>query len=397
MSGEDNSILFLLRLWPVFGGGETVSICLANEFVKRGYDVHVLYFKETETTHMISIDSRIIIHKIEGIRCDELSVDENAGPQVSRILIEYINKNQINVVINQWWPVSYIKDIKSETDAIVIKCNHTAFLRPSFSDSGVKGVIKNCFKNLYFKRVVNLSNKEVNAFLPYADKYVFLSKRFVEQYLQYNHNKNIEWVNSIPNPLVYDNDYDVDNISQKESVVLFVGRIVDDIKRLSIALKAWSYVERHADLSNWKFIIVGDGPDRVRMEELSKTLSLQRVTFEGFQKPESYYKNAKILVQTSRYEGFGMTILEAQQCGCVPLAMDTFLTVHDLIQSGENGIIVDDNQKSFTMALISLMKENDKRGKMAQKCLISSKYFHIGNIVDKWKSLFDEIRKEKLC
>ena len=30
------NIAFLLRLWPVYGGGETVTISLANEMVKRG-------------------------------------------------------------------------------------------------------------------------------------------------------------------------------------------------------------------------------------------------------------------------------------------------------------------------------------------------------------------------
>lgn len=37
------NIVFLLRPWPVYGGGETVTIALANEFVKRGHIVHVLY------------------------------------------------------------------------------------------------------------------------------------------------------------------------------------------------------------------------------------------------------------------------------------------------------------------------------------------------------------------
>lgn len=40
------NILFLLRLYPVYGGGETVTLCLANEMVKRGWNVSILYFKE---------------------------------------------------------------------------------------------------------------------------------------------------------------------------------------------------------------------------------------------------------------------------------------------------------------------------------------------------------------
>ena len=40
------SILFLLRLWPVYGGGESVMICVDNEMVKSGWNVSVGYFKK---------------------------------------------------------------------------------------------------------------------------------------------------------------------------------------------------------------------------------------------------------------------------------------------------------------------------------------------------------------
>lgn len=52
------NILFLLRLWPVYGGGETVTICLANEMVKRGHQVAVAYFKDSVRGQMPFVDER---------------------------------------------------------------------------------------------------------------------------------------------------------------------------------------------------------------------------------------------------------------------------------------------------------------------------------------------------
>lgn len=46
------NIVFLLRLWPIYGGGETVTICLANEMAKRGHAVTVFYFKDSETNEL---------------------------------------------------------------------------------------------------------------------------------------------------------------------------------------------------------------------------------------------------------------------------------------------------------------------------------------------------------
>lgn len=39
------NIAFLLRLWPVYGGGETVTISLANEMVKRGHSITIFISK----------------------------------------------------------------------------------------------------------------------------------------------------------------------------------------------------------------------------------------------------------------------------------------------------------------------------------------------------------------
>lgn len=55
------NIVFLLRLWPIYGGGETVTICLANEMAKRGHAVTVFYFKDSETNELPYIDD---IHRM---------------------------------------------------------------------------------------------------------------------------------------------------------------------------------------------------------------------------------------------------------------------------------------------------------------------------------------------
>ena len=67
------NITFLLRLWPVYGGGETVTICLANEMIKRGWNVSVLYFKNNTRADLPFIDPAIKAVQIPDIRCDEFT------------------------------------------------------------------------------------------------------------------------------------------------------------------------------------------------------------------------------------------------------------------------------------------------------------------------------------
>lgn len=95
---------------------------------------------------------------------------------------------------------------------------------------------------------------------------------------------------------------------------------------------------------------------------------------------------------TSAYEGWGMTLVEAQQNGVVPVAMDTYSSLHDIITNGENGIIVLDNDiDAFTTALSSLMFNADRRRQMAEAGLKRCKQYQISHIVNKWEEIFNRL------
>lgn len=69
---------------------------------------------------------------------------------------------------------------------------------------------------------------------------------------------------------------------------------------------------------------MGDGSSKLEYETLVSNLNLKKVEFLGFQDPVPYYKNASIFLMTSSLEGFGMTLVEAQCYGVVPIVMDSF-------------------------------------------------------------------------
>lgn len=83
------NIVFLLRLWPIYGGGETVTICLANEMAKRGHAVTVFYFKDSETNELPYIDPSIKAVRIPDVRCDEYTYDSDDGIKITIALKLY--------------------------------------------------------------------------------------------------------------------------------------------------------------------------------------------------------------------------------------------------------------------------------------------------------------------
>lgn len=384
------NILFLLRLWPVYGGGETVTICLANEMVRRGWNVTVVYFKDNTRNELPYIDERIKSYRIEGVDCDEFHANEKDAGRVVKTLVEYINKNVIDVVINQWWPISYTKGIKDACNVKIIKCLHTAFYRLPIDDPNpLRKLVKKVVKPWYVRRTRQLAVQEVMSYLPYVDKYVFLSPRFQRDFqgtAGFTDAENV--LASVPNPTVFDSSFDMNEYSEKEKTVLLVGRMVDPPKKITRAIEVWRNIEADERFREWKFVLVGDGPDLPMYKRLSAKYGLKRIFFAGYQKPGAYYKKSRIFLMTSDFEGFGMTLIESHQNAVVPVVMDSFLSLHDIVEDKVNGLIVKNKDiVGFTNALKQLMADEKQCRQLAAKGLETCQRFQVARIVDRWEQL----------
>ncbi len=384
-------ILFLLRLWPVYGGGETVTICLANEMVKRGHHVSILYFKDTSRTGIenLQIDKRVISQRIDDIECDECDNSDKDKDKASDALYKYVTDKSIDVIINQWWPISYLRKFSKPVGVKLIHCLHTSFYTPIFNDEGILNLIKKLLKPLYITYKKHTCVREVNSWLKIADYYIFLSPSYQKQYMEMSKNDNSDGsLISIPNPIVYINSITEEEYSQKENIVLLVGRMEESSKRITRALRIWKKIEDSNDLLDWRFILVGDGPDLGRYKDMAVNLGCKRINFEGFQNPLKYYKKAKIFIMTSEFEGFGMTLLESQQNGVVPIVMDTFSTLHDIVEDRFNGIIIaDHDEHRFAMELKALMYDENQLRTLARNGIQKTLQFHPKVVVDKWERL----------
>lgn len=223
-----------------------------------------------------------------------------------------------------------------------------------------------------------------------CDHYILLSDSYKREYLKWAGNEAKEdKLDSIPNPLSYSFYYDMCQYRNKKKEVLFIGRIVEEDKRLSYILKIWKEIEADAKLNGWILRIVGDGKDMENTQNLSKQLKLERVCFEGFKDPKPYYEQACIFMMTSAKEGFPMVLVESQQSAVVPIAMDTFSVLCDIIHNETDGIIVNDNNiHGFVESMKELMLNDDYREQLARNGLESCKKYEIGIIADRWEKLF---------
>jgi glycosyltransferase involved in cell wall biosynthesis len=100
-------------------------------------------------------------------------------------------------------------------------------------------------------------------------------------------------------------------------VVAFVGRLVR-CKRVDRLLEAVARVSEHTEI---EVLIVGSGPLKTELRDLSRRLSLEEsVRFLGFRSDVAdLLRDADVLVQPSTGEGFGLAIIEACMSGLVPI------------------------------------------------------------------------------
>lgn len=392
-------VAFLLRPWPVFGGGETVTIALANEFVKRNISTYVFYTKKNNKGGAIPfIDKRIKQILVPGVISDEdnYTFTHNEINKARDFLISSIEKNDINIVINQWWPVETTFNIPAK----VIKCLHMCLFMTSNYDN-LGGNCVDFIKKILGRKIYTYMHKlsrcrQVEKYLPYVDKYIFLAPCYKKEYLAFR--SDSIYKNKLDycyNPLPFDNHSTDKPNFRKSNDVLFVGRMYESHKHVSEIIDIWANIESDRKYDNWNLKLVGDGPQRLIYESKVSSLGLKRVTFYGFQQPRPFYENAKIFLMTSSFEGWGMTLVESQQFGVVPIAYNNFSSLQDIIKTGYNGVIVESgNQHKYISSLKYLMANDSYRSLLASNAYISCKKYAINGVVEKWKTIFSELMSE---
>jgi glycosyltransferase involved in cell wall biosynthesis len=140
-------------------------------------------------------------------------------------------------------------------------------------------------------------------------------------------------------------------------VLLFVGRLAR-VKRVDRLLRGFASIA--SSLPDCRLVIVGDGPERDDLEELSRTLGVaQRSLFVGRQEGpdlDAWYLLASVLALTSEFERYGAVVNEALLAG-VPVVCSSVAGAQVLVRDGSTGAVLDaSNPHSLAVALQSWLK-----------------------------------------
>jgi glycosyltransferase involved in cell wall biosynthesis len=218
-----------------------------------------------------------------------------------------------------------------------------------------------------------------------SDACVLLSEKYFDDFRDVSRPYNTN-ILAIPNPNTFQLSHlDLDN---KEKIILYVGRLKESDKNPLSLLKVWTKIyKKHSD---WKLLLVGDGEDIGLLQSYCKKYQLERVIFEGPKRDvASYYKRASFICLTSKFEGWGMSLVEGMSFGCIPFTFNNYGAASEIIDDGINGCLVPAFEiDMYANRMSDLISNENQRLFMAKKAFLKSRKFDLAKITLKWDMLF---------
>lgn len=212
-------------------------------------------------------------------------------------------------------------------------------------------------------------------------RFIVLSEEDKEKWTE------LDNVSVIYNPLSFYPETTSDCSSKK---VIAVGRYVPQ-KGFDLLIDCWKIVAtRHPD---WTLSIYGDG-GREELQARIDAYGLQGKCMleHSVNNISEKYLESSIFVLSSRYEGFGMVIIEAMACGLPPVSFTCPCGPKDIINDGSDGLLVENgNIQQLADKICYLIEHEDERKRMGQTARENVNRFSMENIGRQWEELFDEI------
>lgn len=235
-------------------------------------------------------------------------------------------------------------------------------------------LIKEMFSKVWMMSLVRKLRK--------LEKLVVLTEKDKEAWIE------LQNVIVIPNPLPFMPTETSPLIKKR---VVAVGRYSHE-KGFDLLLRTWEIVSK--TILDWRLDIFGDG-DSTPYESLLDQLHIDRsrcVLHGRTYNVQKEYISSSIFVCSSRFEGFGLAIVEAMACGLPVVSFDCPWGPRAIISDKMDGLLVEDgNIHQLALSLQSLMADEKKRLKMASTALDNVRRFQLSEIAERWRSVFEEV------
>lgn len=351
------------------GGLERVLSIKASYLAdKLNYDVHILTLNDGDKNIFFNFSEKIIFHdiKVGGSKPINYFLSYKKGiqkildevrPDVISVCDDGLKGMMFPLIFGKSIPVIYERHVSKQIE--------------------IKSESPSAFHNILNKFKFALMNFAGSKF----DRFVVLTNGNTKEW-------HLDNIKVIPNPMPFESE-ERSKLSSKIALVVGKQSYQKGYERL---LEIWKLVaEKHPD---WKLEVYGKLDPSLNLDLNSEQLGISDKV--GFYPPikniHEKYKEASIYLMTSRYEGFGMVLIEAMSMGVPCISFDCPYGPSDIIANNKDGFVIKNGDiQGFANAVIKLIEQDDLRQTMGSNAAENVKKYHIDVIGKQWDSLFTEL------
>lgn len=202
---------------------------------------------------------------------------------------------------------------------------------------------------------------------------------------------------SIPNPAPTSSGTTVaeaDPDSRKYRVVALCRLSAE--KQLDKMIDIFCSAIADPEFIEWQLDIYGEGPQKVVLEKKIGALHelSDRIHLRGWvASPAAVLQDAAVILSTSRFEAFGMSILEAARCGVPAIAFACSEGVTDLVNALGGILLPPDDDAGFVNQLRALLADSARRLRLSEAAREGSLRYDPSVVASEWMDLASELWK----
>lgn len=392
---KKNITIVISRLNGISGGAERIYCELANMLARNGNRVTCFTFDKTGGKPFYPLDDNVnritagnckrdfktrlksIVYKFLPRRFelrDRLRWHGRNDHRIAR-LRGHLQAEQPDIVISLLPPANTVTLLATQDLPLkVVATNHSVPEKDYTTERWGSGP---------YERKLRL------AALDHADAIHVLFPSFKNWFPEHLRDRIVAIPNYIPDGFASSDQSEL----PREKVVLSVGRITD-VKNYMTLVRAWSLIGAERD--GWSLKICGAGPEKESLERLiqDKGLSSSISLAGAVSDIKSEYQKASIFCHPAKFEGFGLSVVEALACGLPVVAFEDTPGLKEYLKDSENALLAQrspDQVEALALKLKSLMVNSELRENLSENAPASVQHFSTTTYEARWLKLIGEV------
>ena len=370
-------------LYPTFGGSGIVATELGKALSKKGHEIHFITY--SEPVRLGELRKNIFYHEVRTSDYPLFKFTPYEQVLTSK-LVDVVKFERLDL-LHVHYAIPHASAAYMAQQILKDQGVEIPFVTTLHgTDITLVG------KDPSFEPVINFSINKSNRVTAVSEN---LKK---ETFELFDIKNNIE---VIPNFICL-KEYKMDNndyykkrfAPNNEKVICHVSNF-RKVKRIEDVIIAFEGISKEMDV---KLLLVGDGPERARLEQISRNSKFSKnIFFLGSLKSTKEVLNiSDLFILPSSKESFGLSALEAMACGVPVIASDSG-GIPEVISHGKSGLLnsVGDTYQ-MTKNALKLLSNDSLLESYKTNAYQQAMKFDIEVILPKYESLYEKCIKDYL-